>query len=153
MTKRPLAAVSYTHLDVYKRQHEGAIEGVFYKNISYMLGAEKVWDGGKLRLSVITFGSPVERGQQGSSVEEALKLVCNNTYNPNWGWQNGKKRNARVVKSWDPTLIISHIWKPNYETTLTTGIGAHYNRYGRSSLNWYNGADPRPCLLYTSRCV
>lgn len=124
--------------------HEGVIEGVFYKNISYMLGAEKVWDRGKHRLSVITFGSPVERGQQGSSVEEALKLVCNNTYNPNWGWQNGKKRNARVVKSWDPTLIISHIWKPNYETTLTTGIGAHYNRYGRSSLNWYNGADPRP---------
>ena len=53
-------------LDVYKRQiggryaHEGAIEGVFYKNISYMLGAEKVWDRGKHRLSVITFGSPVE---------------------------------------------------------------------------------------------
>ncbi len=124
--------------------HEGAIEGVFYKNISYMLGAEKVWDAGKQRISVITFGSPVERGQQGSSVNEAVRLVCNNTYNPNWGWQNGKKRNARVVKSWDPTLIISHTWKPSYTTTLTTGIAGHYNRYGRSALNWYNGADPRP---------
>lgn len=124
--------------------HEGAIEGVFYKNISYMFGAEKVWDGGKHSLSLITFGSPVERGQQGSSVEEALKLVGNNTYNPNWGWQGGKKRNARVVKSWDPAVILSHVWKPNYLTTLTTGVAGHYNRYGRSSLNWYNGADPRP---------
>lgn len=124
--------------------HEGAIEGVFYKNLSYMLGAEKVWDHGKHSLSIITFGSPVERGQQGSSVNEAVRLVCNNTYNPNWGWQNGKKRNARVVKSWDPTVIISHVWKPTYTTTLTTGAAAHYNRYGRSSLNWYNGSDPRP---------
>lgn len=124
--------------------HEGAIEGVFYKNLSYMIGAEKVWDQGRQRVSLITFGSPVERGQQGSSVEEAVKLAGCNTYNPNWGWQNGKKRNARVVKSWDPTVILSHIWKPDEVSTLTTGVAGHYNRYGRSSLNWYNGADPRP---------
>lgn len=124
--------------------HEGAIPGVFYKNISYMLGVEKVWDNGRHSLSFITFGSPVERGQQGSSVNEAVKLVGDNLYNPNWGWQNGKKRNARVVKSWDPTAILSHVWKPDYRTTLTSGIAAHYNRYGRSSLNWYNGSDPRP---------
>lgn len=124
--------------------HEGAIEGVFYKNISYMLGLEKVWDNGRHSLSFVTFGSPVERGQQGSSVDEALKLVCNNLYNPNWGWQDGKKRNARVVKSWDPTVILSHVWKPDFQTTLTTGVAAHYNRYGRSALNWYNGSDPRP---------
>ncbi|MDN4754613.1 carboxypeptidase regulatory-like domain-containing protein [Porphyromonadaceae bacterium W3.11] len=124
--------------------HEGAIAGVFYRNISYMLGAEKVWDKGRHSLSFITFGSPVQRGQQGASVEEALKLVGCNTYNPNWGYQNGKKRNARVVKSWDPTAILSHVWKINEETTLTTGLAAHYNRYGKSALNWYNGVDPRP---------
>ncbi|MDO5036168.1 MAG: TonB-dependent receptor [Porphyromonas sp.] len=123
--------------------HEGAIEGVFYKNISYMLGAEYQWDRGKQSLSFVTFGSPVERGQQGSSVEEALKLVGCNTYNPNWGYQNGKKRNARVVKSWDPTAILSYVLKRG-ETNWTTGLGVHYNRYGRSSLNWYNGMDPRP---------
>lgn len=124
--------------------HEGAIEGVFYKNLSYMLGAEKVWDEGRHSLSFITFGSPVERGQQGSSVNEAVELVGCNTYNPNWGWQDGKKRNARVVKSWDPTAILSHVWKIDDVSTLTTGLAAHYNRYGGSSLNWYNGADPRP---------
>lgn len=124
--------------------HEGAIAGVFYSNISYMLGAEKVWDGGRHSLSLITFGSPVERGQQGSSVAEATRLVGCNTYNPNWGIQNCKKRNARVVKSWDPTVILSHVWKIDEATKLTTGLAGHYNRYGRTRLNWYNGIDPRP---------
>ncbi|MDO5664993.1 MAG: TonB-dependent receptor [Bacteroidia bacterium] len=124
--------------------HEGFIEGVFYKNISYAVGVEKEWDGGAHSLSFITFGSPVERGQQGSSYQETYDLTNNNLYNPNWGYQNGKKRNARVVKSYDPTGILSHVWRINEQSRLTTGLGVHYNRYGRSALNWYNGPDPRP---------
>lgn len=123
---------------------EGNIDGTFYRNISYALGIEKQWDEGKHSISFTTFGSPVERGQQGSSYQETYDLVGDNLYNPNWGYQNGKKRNARVVKAFDPTAILSHVWKINEYTTLTTGIGAHYNRYGGSALNWYNGPDPRP---------
>lgn len=122
--------------------HEGHIEGVFYRNISYALGIEKEVENH--RISFVTFGSPVERGQQGSSVQEVYDLVGNNLYNPNWGYQHGKKRNSRVVKSYDPTGILSHIWSINEYTTLTTGVGVHYSRYGGSALNWYNGPDPRP---------
>lgn len=122
--------------------NEGHIEGVFYRNISYAFGLEKEIDNH--RISFMTFGSPVERGQQGSSVQEVYDLVDNNLYNPNWGYQNGKKRNARVVKSYDPTGILSHIWKINEYTTLTSGVGMHYSRYGGTALNWYNGPDPRP---------
>lgn len=124
--------------------HEGHIEGVFYRNISYAFGVEKEWDRGKHSLSFITFGSPVERGQQGSSYQEVYDLRRNNLYNPNWGYQNGKKRNSRVVKAFDPTAILSHVWKINDHSTLITGIGSHYSRYGGSALNWYNGPDPRP---------
>ena len=124
--------------------HEGAIPGTFYHNVSYAFGAEKRWAHGEHSVSLTTFGSPVERGQQGSSVQEALDLVGNNLYNPNWGYQSGKKRNARVVKSWDPTVLLSYIWQPTRTTKWTTGLSFHYNRYGQSSLNWYNGYDPRP---------
>lgn len=124
--------------------HEGAIPGTFYHNAAYAVGIEKRWGHGEHSLSLISFGSPVERGQQGSSVKEALELAGTNLYNPNWGYQNGKKRNARVVKSWDPTLLISYEWKPNRTASWTTGLGVHYNRYGQTSLNWYNGYDPRP---------
>lgn len=48
------------------------------------------------------------------------------------------------MKAFDPTLILSHIWKINDDMTLTTGLGTHYGRYGNTALNWYNAPDPRP---------
>lgn len=124
--------------------NEGNIEGTFYRNLAYSLSVEKQWNEGKHSLSFLTFGSPVERGQQGSSYQEVYDLVGNNLYNPNWGYQAGKKRNARVVKAFDPTVVLSHVWNVNRDTRLTTGLGMHYGRYGSSSLNWTNGYDPRP---------
>lgn len=123
---------------------EGNIEGTFYRNISYALSLEKQWNGGRHSLSIVTFGSPVQRGQQGASIQEVYDLTGNNLYNSNWGYQNGKKRNAKVVTAFDPTAIISHVWKINKNATLSTGAGIHYARYGNTALNWYDGADPRP---------
>ena len=124
--------------------HEGNVQGTFYNNFSYALGVEKQFDNGKHSLSFITFGSPVQRGQQGGSFQEVYDLVGDNLYNPNWGYQNGEKRNARVVTAFDPTVVLSHIWKINPKMTLSSGVGGHYQRYGTTSLNWYNGPDPRP---------
>ncbi len=123
---------------------EGNIPGTFYRNFSYAIGLEKQWQGGVHSLSFTTFGSPVERGQQGASYQEAYDLTGNNLYNPNWGYQNGKKRNSRVVTAFDPTAILSYIWKINDNTTLSSGLGGHYSRYGGTALNWYDGSDPRP---------
>lgn len=124
--------------------NEGNIEGTFYRNFAYSLSLEKQWDKGRHSLSLTTFGSPVERGQQGSSYQEVYDLLGNNLYNPNWGYQDGKKRNARVVKAYDPTVILSHVWNINRDSRLTTGMAYHYGRYGSTSLNWFNGYDPRP---------
>lgn len=122
----------------------GNIEGTFYRNLAYSLAVEKQWGEGRHSLSLTTFGSPVQRGQQGASYQEVYDLIRDNLYNPNWGYQNGKRRNAKVVKAFDPTAILSHVWKIREQTTLTTGIGFHYGRYGNTALNWYNGPDPRP---------
>lgn len=122
----------------------GYIDGVFYDNFSYAIGAEKQWDEGRHSISFITFGSPVRRGQQGGSYQEVYDLRDNNLYNPNWGYQNGKRRNSKVVRSFDPTAVISHVWKIDENMRLTTGVGAHYNMYGGTALNWYNAPDPRP---------
>lgn len=124
--------------------NEGNIDGTFYKNVSFAFSAEKQWKGGEHSLSMVAFVSPVQRGQQGSSYREVYELTGNYLYNPNWGYQNGEKRNAKVVTAFDPTAIISHIWKINDNITLTTGVGAHYARYGNTALNWYNAPDPRP---------
>ena len=123
---------------------EGNIDGTFYNNASYALAVEKQWKGGNHRLSLTTFGSPVERGQQHATYQEIYDLVGDNLYNPDWGYQNGKKRNSRVVTAFDPTAILSHTWKINDKAKLTSGVGVHYQQYAQTALNWYDGSDPRP---------
>ncbi|MGX1640282.1 carboxypeptidase-like regulatory domain-containing protein [Sphingobacterium sp. NPDC055431] len=123
---------------------KGFIPGTSYRNFSYALSMEKQWQGGDHSLSVLSFGSPVVRGQQGSSFQEVYDLVGDNLYNPNWGYQNGKIRNSRMVHAYDPTLVISHRWKIDDRSSLTSGGIIHYGRYSNSALNWYNAMDPRP---------
>lgn len=123
---------------------KGFVEGTSYENFAYALSIEKQWAEGKHSFSVVTYGSPVVRGQQGASFQEAYDLLDNNLYNPNWGYQDGKIRNSRMVKAYDPTLVLSHIWKIDEKTSLTSGGLIHYGRYASSALNWYNAIDPRP---------
>ncbi|MFR9166964.1 MAG: carboxypeptidase-like regulatory domain-containing protein [Dysgonomonas sp.] len=124
---------------------EGYIEGSFYHNVSYFLSVEKQWDQGRQSLSFTTFGSPVQRAGGTAVVNEAYLLTGDHYYNPDWGYQDGDKRNARVVTSYQPTAILSHIWKINNLTKLTTGASFSYSRYGKTAINWYeNASDPRP---------
>jgi hypothetical protein len=123
---------------------EGDIEGTFYRNAAYLFGAEKRFRGNKHNISFVTFGSPAVRGLSGVSFQEVYDLTENNLYNPNWGYQDGIKRNARVVTAYDPTAVISHTWNIGRETSLVSGIGAHFSMYGNTALNWYDGPDPRP---------
>lgn len=53
-------------------------------------------------------------------------------------------RNSRMVTAYDPTAVLSHIWKIDEKTSLTSGALVHYGRYAGSALNWYNAMDPRP---------
>lgn len=129
----------------YRWADEGFVEGTFYNSFGYFFSIEKLFGArNQHSLSFTTLGSPSRRGQQSASYQEVYDLVDNNLYNPNWGYQNGKKRNARVATSYDPIAILSHHWQLNNHSELTTGIGFRYNQYGTTALNWYNSADPRP---------
>lgn len=128
----------------YRWAKEGVIEGTFYNSFSYFLSAEKRF-GDNHSLSLVTFGSPTERAQQGASTEEAYWLANSHYYNPNWGYQNGKKRNARVVESFEPTSILTWDWDIKDGMKLTTAAGFKYSMYSTSALGWNGDAyDPRP---------
>ena len=99
---------------------EGNIQGTFYRNIAYALLIEKQLAGGRHRFNFTTMGSPVVRGQQSGSLQEVYDLTGNNLYNANWGYQNGKKRNAKVVKAFDPTAILNYEGKLSDKLTLNT---------------------------------
>jgi hypothetical protein len=128
----------------YRWANEGYIEGTFYNAFAYLLSVEKVFENKKHSISLTTMGSPLQRGQSSATFQEVYDLVGSNHYNSSWGYQNGVKRNANVVTSNDPMVVLSHKWQISSKTQLMTGIGARYNMYGRTALNWYESAEPRP---------
>ena len=128
----------------YRWANEGVIEGTFYNSFSYFLSAEKRFNDHHT-LSLVTFGSPTERAQQGASTEEAYWLANSHYYNPNWGYQGGEKRNARVVHDYEPTAILTWDWKMDDTKKLTTSAGFKYSMYSSTALSWSGDAyDPRP---------
>ena len=118
-------------------------EGIQYYSGGYFFAAEKKWNNGN-RLSFVTFGSPTERGQSAAVTQEVYDLTGSIYYNPYWGYQNGKVRNSRVVKSFDPTAIVNYDWKIDDHNLLKFAAGYHYGMYSNSALNFYNAPDPRP---------
>jgi len=128
----------------YRYAHEGVIEGTFYNAFSYFLGAEKVFNDHH-SLSLITFGAPTKRGQQGASTEEAYWLANSHYYNPYWGYQNGEKRNSRIVHDFQPTALLTWDWKKDERRKLSTSFGFRYGMYASTALGWNGNAyDPRP---------
>lgn len=119
------------------------IEGVYYKSLAYYVAAEKNWfDIHRLSLSV--FGSPVQRGAQNGSTQEVYDLVGSNYYNSNWGWQDGKIRNARVRNNHEPVAVLKYSYTPTHKFSLDAAIVYRTGRNGYSALDWYDTADPRP---------
>lgn len=118
-------------------------EGIAYNSGGYFLSAQKDFQNGH-RLSLITFGAPTERGQSGAVTQEVYDLTGSINYNPYWGYCNGKMRNSRIVRSFDPTGIISYEWQIDPMQRLRVAAGYHYALYSNSALTFYNAPDPRP---------
>lgn len=122
---------------------EGIVEGTFYNSVGYFLSLQKIFND-EHSINISTWGAPTQRATASATYEEAYQLAGNNLYNPNWGWLDGKKKSARIVNSFDPSVVINWIWKPQMGTTLNTALGFRHNKYASSALNWYQAADPRP---------
>ena len=115
------------------------VEGTFYNALSYFLGAEKFIND-QHHVSLVTWGNPTERASQGASTDEMYWLANNRHYNPYWGYQNGKKRNSRVVTDYQPTALATWDWKISDQMKLVTTLTGRYSMYKGTRLN-YNDAD------------
>lgn len=119
------------------------IEGVFYRNFALYAGAEKRI-GDEHRIALIAFATPGERGAQNASTQEVYDLMKDNMYNSNWGYQNGKVRNARVRKTFEPVIALRYLYTPSdsFEASATLLYRTGFNGY--TALDWYDAPDPRP---------
>ena len=71
-------------------------------------------------------------------------LANDRYYNPYWGYQNGKKRNSRVVNDFAPTALMTWDWDVDHETRLTTTVLGKYSMYKSTKLNYNNSDNPQP---------
>lgn len=119
------------------------INGVYYNAYAWFASVEKrITD--QHRLAFTLFGTPTERGVQGASTQEVYDMVSSNYYNPNWGYQDGKMRNARVRNNHEPVAILNYYFTPNDKVNLTAALSYRFGKNGYSALDWYDAPDPRP---------
>jgi hypothetical protein len=123
--------------------NEGYIAGTFYDAWSYFTGLEYIFNK-KHSINFSFIGSSIQSGSPGSSFQEANDLAGTNFYNPNWGYQNGQKRNARVRNVHQPIAMLNHDYKVSNKTAIHTGLATQFGRTGTSAIDWYNAPDPRP---------
>lgn len=96
-------------------------------------------------LAFTILGAPI-RGAERSRLRrrEVYDLVGNNYYNPNWGYQDGKKRNARVRNNHEPLMVVNYTNTPDDRTKIDAAASFRFGTNGYSALTWKGGADPRP---------
>lgn len=120
------------------------VEGTSYNSFSGFLAAEKKFND-EHALNLSAFTSYTSRGMQSNSVQEVYDLLGDNYYNANWGWYDGKKRNARIRTVCEPVVLLTHTYTPkSNKINVNTTIAATFGRNSTTSLNWYDVLDPRP---------
>ncbi|ULT44414.1 hypothetical protein KRR40_14325 [Niabella defluvii] len=77
-------------------------------------------------------------------MQEAMNLAGTHYYNPSWGYQNGMKRNANVLQTFQPVFMVTHDYRAGERNRLATTIAYTSGKRKNSGLDWYNAPDPRP---------
>ena len=119
------------------------VKGVYYRNFAYYAGVEKKF-GDMHRLSLVTFAAPGQRGAQNASTQEVYDMMGDNMYNSNWGYQNGKVRNARVRKTFEPVTILKYTVTPSDDLEASATVLWRTGKNGYTAMDWYDAPDPRP---------
>ncbi len=119
------------------------INGVYYRSFGYYASAEKEINSTH-KIGMVFMGTPGQRGAQNASTQEVYDLIGDNMYNSNWGYQNGKMRNARVRKTHEPIAILKYDFTPSdrFKGSFTTLY--RFGNNGYTALDWYDTFDPRP---------
>ncbi len=132
-------AVSGSH----RWAEEGYVEGTPYEATSYFLSVDKVLNS-RHAISFTGLGAPAKRGGTFPSFQEMNDLVGSNYYNPNWGFQDGEKRNSRISTFHQPILMLRHDFTPSNNLNFSTALGYQFGRGGTTAIDWFDAPDPRP---------
>ena len=133
---------AYTVSAIGRYAKEGVQPGTFYNSAGLFFSLEKVLNDNN-SLTLTAFGGPTQRATGGATYQEVYDLTDDNLYNPFWGWQDGKKRSSRITETFDPTAILSWLYKKG-STTVNTAAAVRWTHYTRSALQYFKANDPNP---------
>ncbi len=120
------------------------IKGVYYRSFGYYGSVEKKF-GEEHKLGLTFMAAPGQRGAQNGSTQEVYDLMGDNMYNSNWGYYNGKVRNARVKKTHEPITILKYDFTPESKKLKASATVLYrFGKNGYTALDWYDAPDPRP---------
>ncbi len=122
--------------------NEGYFEGTYYDAKSLFGAVEKkINDHHSLNLTF--FMTPNFRGKSSPNTMEAYDLK-GERYNAYWGIQADKKRNARRKKLFAPSVILTHNWDIDQNTSLETSLAYRKQITGNSRIGYYDANNPDP---------
>jgi hypothetical protein len=119
------------------------IKGTFFKGVSFYASAEKKLSL-RQTLAFTAFYSPLQQGRAAASTQEVYDLKHDVYYNSNWGYQNGKMRNASVSRQNKPVFQILHDWEVTDRLRWTTSVTGSVGRSSMSGLTWNDADNPDP---------
>lgn len=121
---------------------EGFVDGTSYNATSIFASVEKIIND-KHSFNLTGVFASNKRGTGSSNTQEVIDLK-GIKYNANWGYQNGKIRNASIKNIEEPFLILSHYWTINNKTSLNINTSYQFGKTGRSRIDYNGGTNPIP---------
>ena len=121
---------------------EGIITGTFHDSWAYFIGVEKRFTNHHT-LNFTAFGAPNRRAINSANTQEIIDLK-GIYYNSYWGWLNGKKRNERIRKTFEPVFQLTHHWNIGLKSKLLTTLSYQTGKESTSRLDWFNAPNPIP---------
>lgn len=125
-----------------RKANEGFFEGTNYDADSFFMSIEKKLNT-QHSLNFTGFYTPNSRGKNSPNTDEVTQLTSEK-YNSYWGWQNGKKRNARIKKVEEPILMLNHFFRIDDKTTLNSSIAYQFGKVSNSNIDYQNVNSPDP---------
>lgn len=121
---------------------EGYYTGCGYAGYGYMLSIDKKINERSV-FSLSLLGAPITADRQAPVLLESLQYF-GAYYNPNWGMQNGLKRNAVKTTTHLPTIIFSTALSLPASQKINMAFGITVGSKSLTGLDWNGAADPRP---------
>nr|WP_314493784.1 carboxypeptidase-like regulatory domain-containing protein [uncultured Chryseobacterium sp.] len=133
---------AFTVMGARRWAEEGIQEGTFYDAYGAFLGVEKKINE-KHSLTFNFIGAPYRRSASSPGTQEVYDYRGVH-YNSYWGYHDGKQRNERVRKGFQPIFQIQDFWKITKKSNLWTSFSYQFGKDKSSRLDWQNVQNPSP---------